>query len=249
MINPMNLLNKHILITGASSGIGRQCAIIVSQLGANVTIIARNEEKLKETLSKLDNLGCHEFYTADLNETEQIEELINKIILQRGAVDGFCHAAGIMQGRSLKASKPEFIQKIFNIHSFAFFELVRCLSQKKRLNGNASIVGISSAAVDNGALLQCGYAAAKASMNGFIKVAALELKEQKIRINNVAFANVDTPTWHDNFDDCGGNMDVLLQKQYLGLIDLDSAAYSIAFLLSEASKYITGSVLQVYAGL
>ena len=130
MVNPLDLTGKHIVITGASSGIGRQSAIQASRLGAHVTLIARSEEKLRETVGQMDQPALHACYAADLSETDQIEPLVQKIVSQRGAVDGFCHAAGMGEARPIRMIKPVFVERMLRIHTYAFIELVRCLSLK-----------------------------------------------------------------------------------------------------------------------
>lgn len=246
MINLMELSNKHIIITGASSGIGRACAIQASRLGAKVTIIARSEDKLMETINLMEGSSKHTYYVFDLNHIEEIEALIKKIVIEQGAVDGLCHAAGIANPRTLKFSNPQYVNKIFNIHIFAFVELVRALSLKHNLNDGASLVGISSVAAERGNTAQAVYGAAKGAMNSFVKPAARELAKRKIRINNVAYGIVNTKMYQD-FLETGGDEEVIKQ-QYLGLIDTETAANAVMFLLSGASKFTTGSIIPVYAG-
>lgn len=246
MIQPMELTKKNLLITGGSSGIGRQCAIQASRLGARVTLIARNEEKLRETVSLMERPEEHAYYPFDLARTEEIEPLIGRIAAQRGPFDGFCHAAGIATVRLLKMSKPAFVEKMFRIHAGAFIEITRCLSLKQNLRDGASLVGISSLAAQKGNVSQGAYAAAKASMNGFIEPAAKELAVRKIRVNTVAYAMVDTAMFEE-FLACGGD-EKIMQKQLLGTIDVESAANAVMFLLGDACPYITAAVLPVYAG-
>ena len=246
MVNPMDLSSKHILITGGSSGIGRASAIQASKLGAKVTLIARNENNLKETILMMDDIDKHAFYCADLNDVANIENLIKKIKEERGDIDGVCHAAGIADVRPLKLTKTKFLQKMLNIHVFAFVELVRCLLLNNAIKIGGSIVGISSYASNNGGVAQGAYSAAKAAIDGFIVPASKELASGKIRINNVAFAMVNTQMY-DDFLDSGGTVEST-ERQLLGIIDVESAANVITFLLSDATKHITGSVIPVYAG-
>lgn len=246
MHNPMSLDGKHILITGASSGIGRHCAIIVSRLGAKVTLLARRADKLCETISLMDSRQRHNMVVFDLENIDCISDLISEIALKHGPLDGFCHAAGLATVRPLKLSNNQFLDKIFRVNIYSFIELTRCLCLKKHLNNDASIVGISSVAAEHGEVAQCAYAASKAAMNGFLQPAAKELAQRGIRINTVSFAMVDTPMYQE-FLNLGGNPS-LVEKQCLGIIDVESAANAIAFLLSDACKYITGSVLPVHAG-
>ena len=246
MPNPMDLTGKHVLITGGSSGIGRECAVQASRLGARVTLIARREEALRETVSLMDCPGEQGAYAFDLSQTGRIEELVGRIVRERGPVDGLCHAAGIGTARDLKMTKPAFVEKMFRVHTFAFLELVRCLSLKGCCHEGASFVGISSVAAEKGNVSQCAYASAKAAMNGFVVPASQELAKRKIRINNVAYAMVDTDMYRE-FLDAGGDPKVM-SRQLLGVISVESAADAVMFLLSGASQFITGAVLPVYAG-
>lgn len=246
MINPMDLTGKHILITGGSSGIGRECAIQASRLGAKVTIIARNAENLKKTIELMDDPSIHAMYDFDLNKTEEIEELISRIVQERGAVDGFCHAAGIGTARMLKISKPKFTEKMFRIHIFAFIEIIRTLSLKENLNAGASLIGISSVAAHKGNIGQSVYSSVKASMEGIISSVAMELGIRKIRINTVSFAMVDTAMYKEFLEYSGDSS--LMEKQYLGVIDTKKAANAVVFLLGDACPYITASNIPVWAG-
>lgn len=245
MINPMDLSGKHILITGGSSGIGRQCAVQASRLGARVTLIARNEERLKETIERMDRPEEQACYPFDLNRTEGIENLVRTIIEERGSVDGFVHAAGIATSRMLKQTNPKFVEKMFRIHVYALIELVRCLSLKDHLHDGASLVTVSSCAAKVGNVSQGAYAAAKAGMEGFLNPVALELGHRGIRFNAVAYAFVMTDMTKE-FLDYGDHS--LLSAQYLGFIDVESAANAVVFLLSDACRYITATVLPVSGG-
>ena len=247
MNNLFDLNYKHLIITGGSSGIGRQCAIQASTLGANVSLIARNGAELEETMSLMDSSSKHAAYSADLSDVDSIDGLIRAIILERGPCDGLCHAAGTGDGRLARQSKPAYVQKMFALHTFAFIEIVRCLLQKRYLNDGASLVGVSSVAAERGNVSQGVYGAAKAAMNSFVKPASIELAKRSIRINTVAFAMVNTPMYQKWVEETGGNSD-LESRQALGLIDVESAANAIMFMLSDASSSITGITLPVYAG-
>lgn len=246
MINPMNLSGKHILVTGGSDGIGRECAVQASKLGAKVTIIARKEDKLIQTINLMESQQKHSYYSFDLSNINGIEELIKKIVAEQGPIDGLCHAAGYATPRPLKFSKQKYVYEMFTIHIFAFAEIVRVLSLKHNLNEGASLVGISSVAAERGNIAQSIYGAAKGAMNSFIKPVAKELGSRRIRINNVAYGIVDTNIYKE-FLETGGDKEVINQ-QYLGIIDTETAANAVMFLLSDASKFTTGIVLSVYAG-
>ena len=121
MINPMDLTGKHVVITGASAGIGRATAIQASKLGARISLIARNEERLKETLDMLDGEG-HRYFAFDLNNVDGIESLVKNVVLQGGALDGFVHCAGIGPNRPIKLTKPSFVEEVlYSVPDAALF--------------------------------------------------------------------------------------------------------------------------------
>ena len=243
----MDLTGKHIVITGASAGIGRAASIQASRLGARVSLIARNEEKLRETLSLMEGEG-HSAYPSDLSAIDQIDGLIASIAENGGAFDGLVHCAGLGNNRPLKLSKPDFVEQMTRINYFAFVELVRSASARKRTNDGASYLGISSTAAFQGGKTQGVYAASKGAINAAVHVFAKELAPRKIRVNAVAFGMVETDMYRKCFLDAGGNNDELLRGQYLGVIPVDYAAGAICFMLSDASKYMTGGTLKYDAG-
>ena len=100
--NPFSLEGRTIIITGASSGIGKQCAIDCSKMGAKIILIARNEERLKETLSLMNNRDNHAYYLADFTQLTNIADLIKEIVSANGKISGFIHAAGIELTKPLK---------------------------------------------------------------------------------------------------------------------------------------------------
>ena len=109
MYNPFSLSGKMIIITGASSGIGRQCAIDCSKMGARVALIARNEERLKETRGKMERPEEHFYYSLDLAQSDKIMELVENIVISHGRIDGFIHAAGIEKTLPVRFTKQCFV--------------------------------------------------------------------------------------------------------------------------------------------
>lgn len=246
MINPLDLTGKHIVVTGASSGIGRATCIQASKLGAKISLIARNEDKLNDTLSEMDGTG-HTIWKYDLNDVNGIENLIAQIAEHDGAFDGLVHCAGLGTNRPLKLTKPDFVSSMMNLHYFAFVELLRCASAKKRTNAGASYLGISSISAVRGDKTQGAYAAAKGAISSVVHPFAKELAEKGIRVNTVTFGMVETDMYK-GFREAGGNNEELLQNQFLGIIPVEYAANIICFMLSDMSKYMTGGTLYYDAG-
>lgn len=249
MINPMDLTGKKILVTGASSGIGRATAIQLSRLGANVIMVARNEKKLKETLDMLEGDG-HTLFSFDLKEIEGIEGLVKKIVSQSGAVNGLVHCAGIATMRPLSMTKIDFLHDMMLINFYAFVELVRCASKKKNYVEGASFIGMSSVGSQSGVKSKVAYCASKAAMDAATKCIAKELEPKKIRVNTVLGGFVKTDMHNEFIDKAGeGALDShVLGRQYMGMGEPSDIANAMAYLLSDASKFITGTGFVVDGG-
>jgi len=142
--NPFCLCNKNIIITGASSGIGRQCAISCSQMGANVILIARNQDRLRETYNRLE-AGNHLFYSQDITKYNDLESFISDSVSKVGKISGFVHAAGVERTLPFRMMKPEYYEDLFSINVIAGFEIARIISNKIYLDASgASFVFIAS---------------------------------------------------------------------------------------------------------
>lgn len=135
--NPFSLEGKTILITGASSGIGRQCAIDCSKMGAKVVAIARNQERLDETLSVLDGDGHHS-YSYDFSDTDGIAELVSTVVNDCGRIGGMVYAAGVEKTLPFKMLKSDDYSEIFKVNTISAFEMAKNVSNIKNFNKLAS---------------------------------------------------------------------------------------------------------------
>lgn len=252
MFNLVDLQRKHIVVTGASRGIGRETAILCSRLGAHITCVARNEEKLKETVAMLEGSG-HGYMQMDFEKIDEIEPAVKKLVDTYGAVDGLVYAAGIGGAYPINLLKPIHVEQLIRVDLLGFIEIVRCVSRKKRYNEGMRIVGISSTAAFQGDKVKTAYSAAKAGMNGAMRCMAVELAQKGIAVNSVAPGMVATDmykSWLSRNSD-GAESDAnkwLLAKQYLGIGEPKDVAAAVAFLLSPAARFITGVCLPVDGG-
>ena len=133
-IMPFSLNDKTIIVTGASSGIGRQCAISCSQLGAKIILMGRNTERLKETLSSLDDKNEHLIYSLDLLNYEKLEQVLNAIDSKSGNIDGIVNCAGVSATLPFRRVTPEKMDEFFQKNVTMAFNLCRLAMQKKLMS-------------------------------------------------------------------------------------------------------------------
>lgn len=244
-MNPFSLENKTILITGASSGIGAKTAEVVANLGATVILTARNEERLNGVLEKLPK-GEHQIILADLTDEEALKEIVNQI----PNIDGIVHSSGIVKHFPVKFIGQKQIREMFANNYEAPVILTSSLLKSKKVNKGASIVFMSSVACNfpnkGGAL----YSGAKAAINSYSKTLALEHAPQKIRSNVILAAMVKTPLFEEAEKTVTKELMDKHGEQYpLGFGEPEDVANTIAFLLSPASKWITGTGIVMDGGL
>ena len=241
---------RKILVAGASSGIGKQTAIRLSELGADVILLARREDKLQEVLQLLGR-GSHAYYTADLNELDSIGSLFKRIQEEQGKLDGMVYSAGISLSLPLNVFTPEKLHKIFTINFFAFVECVRQVCKKGRFQEGMRIVGVSSIASMKGDKSHLGYSATKAAMDSAVRCIAKEVAEKGICINTVAPGMTATEMQEKYLQKQGRdskNYQEILERQYLGIGKPRDIAETIVFLLSPSARFITGITLPVDGG-
>lgn len=242
--NPFSLKDKLVLVTGASSGIGRETAIVCSKMGAKIVITGRNEDRLALTLNELEGSG-HKAFAADLANSEQLEELVNEC----PQLDGVVHCAGIGDRTQLKMVREKDIDRVMTTNFNAPVLLQRLLLKKKKVNPSASIVFIASRAPFAPAIGNGLYAASKGAIIAYAKVLGLELASQMIRVNCVCPAMV----WTELIERDAASMGVDFHetekayplKRYGQPGDV---AKLVVYLLSDASSWMTGSCIDITGG-
>lgn len=243
----VNLKDKVILVAGATVGIGKATAIQLSQLGAKVVLLSSNEERLVE-VKKLLSGTDHTHFILDLNKVDEIEGKVKEIVLSCGPLDGLVYCVGVRSRRPLKMLSPKIMQEVLNINFVAFIEMVRALTKRKRFNPGLSVVGVSSISSTRGGAGVTAYASSKAAMESAVRCLAKELANKDIRINTVVPAQIDSPAYQSLMTMNSEEEDPTLNRQYLGLGKPDDVANAIIFLLSHASRFITGSSLPLDGG-
>ena len=247
--NPFSLKNKNILITGASSGIGMQCAIDCSKMGANVILIGRNEERLLNAYNSLEK-GNHLYYIQDIKEYDKIESIIADSTSKIGKISGFIHSAGVELTLPLANMKHGNYEELFAINVISGFEFARIISKNKFFNTEgASFIFIASIMGLLGQTGKIGYCSSKGALSNGIKAMALELSMKKIRVNSINPAVVKTSMSEFLFKNLPEESEkIITEKHPLGLGETTDIANACIFLLSDASKWITGTNMIVDGG-
>ena len=246
MYNPFSLLGKRILVTGASSGIGRATAIECSKMGANVILTARNEERLNETLQQMDNIQLHQIIVADLSNMDDIKTLVDSI---GNPLDGIVLCAGFTIVKPFRFVSENNIDSIINVNFKASAILLQMLLKRKGINKKASIVFISSVSgVWVSTMGNTLYSASKGAVNGLIKGLALEMATKAIRVNSVNPGMVNTPFFKDDVIS-KEELQEDIKRYPLGRYgNPKEIAYAVIYLLSDASAWVTGTNLKIDGG-
>lgn len=244
----MNLQNKHILITGASDGIGKETAIQAAKSGARLTLISRRKNELEQLIIELKKINnqSHIYFEFDLNNFDGYKTLVNKI----DHIDGIVHSAGIVSPFPIKYIRKKHIDRVFNINTYAPIILNAELLSENKLKDNSSVVFISSISTQHPYLGGAIYSSSKAAIEAYSKNLALELSEKKIRSNVVSPALVKTNIFNQTVENYSEEQIISYQNKYpFGFGEPIDVAKSILFFLSDESKWITGQNLILDGGL
>jgi NAD(P)-dependent dehydrogenase (short-subunit alcohol dehydrogenase family) len=245
----LTLKGKNILVTGASSGIGSRCAIVCSELGANVIILGRDAVRLQKTFELLSK-GNHLQFRQDVIEFDTLESVVSRSVNTLGPIHGFIHSAGVEMTIPLQGMNADKYQQLFSVNTVSAFELARIISKKKYFNPlGASFVFISSVMGHLGASGKVGYCSSKAALISGSKAMAIELASKKIRVNCILPGMVETEMFKNIMTELPvESLNEIYKKHLLGLGSTDDIANICAFLLSDLSKWITGSDLTIDGG-
>ena len=241
--NPFSLEGKTILVTGASSGIGRGIAVACSKMGARVVLVGRSVERLQETLGLMEG-AVHETCLCDLNDREAVDKLVESL----PELNGVVHCAGIGQSVLCRQLTEKALDKVMDINFKAPVLLQTALLKKKKMLAGASIVFIASIAswspcVGNGA-----YSASKGAIISYSNCLSLELAPRHIRVNCISPAMV----WTDFALKSGLSEQMLKEDEQKYPLQRygtpEDIAHLAVYMLSDASGWMTGSNVKISGG-
>ena len=247
-MNPIDLTGHCVLVTGASSGIGKATAKLLAELGCKVVLVARNEERLQATLAEMSGHG-HLIRQFDLLDVGRIEDLLREVVAAVGSLAGLAHCAGLHRTMPIRFEKPSVDDPLWRINYFAAVALVTAFRKPRIHSEHSSVVLVSSVMGLVGQPGVSAYCASKGALQAFCRAAALELAREKVRVNCIAPGfvramlsferqNALTSEQLKDIEDC----------HPLGLGRPEDVANAIAFLLAGTGRWITGTTLVVDGG-
>ena len=243
MSTPFHLTNKTILVTGASSGIGKQVAISCSTMGAKVCITGRDKGRLNDTFNLLQGNG-HWQGTCNLASEEERNTFIESL----PAIDGLVHCAGIAMPAPVKFIEPKHLAQVMNINFESVVLMVSRLLKTKKLNKDSSLVFLSSIGAQFPYIGGTLYNASKAAIEAYSRNIALEMYRSGIRSNCIVPAMIDTPMYEETIKSMNLTKEAYEARYPFGIGKPEDVANAAIFLLSPASRWITGTNLSLDGG-
>jgi NAD(P)-dependent dehydrogenase (short-subunit alcohol dehydrogenase family) len=248
--NPFGLKGRVIIITGASSGIGRQCAISCSQAGAIVILFGRDQARLNDTLAVMENSQPHEAFAFDLCEYVMAGNIVNDISNRIGRISGLVNCAGISTTLPINTSSADKMDYFFKINVLGALSLTKqVVSSFNFSKDGGSVVFMSSVMGVVGAKGKTIYSMTKGALVAASKSLAVELASRNIRVNSVSPGVVESPMSQSAvYSRNQEALDFVTNQHPLGLGKPEDVANACIFLLSDAGRWITGTNLIVDGG-
>jgi NAD(P)-dependent dehydrogenase (short-subunit alcohol dehydrogenase family) len=241
---------RWIVVSGASSGIGRAVAVDLAKRGARVVLMGRRAEELEATSKLCGGSSRAEIVAIDLSHTDEIALAVAAVVKKIGRVYGFCHSAGVVQTLPLSAMTSERLRSMMDVNFLAGLELARAITRRDSMDtAGGSLLWIASVYAHVGAPGQVGYCATKGAITAAIRSMALELAPRKIRVNSLSPGFVRTP-----MTDASGSR--MSEEQWARIVDMhplgtgapEDVARAAAFMLHPSNTWVTGADLIIDGG-
>lgn len=244
----MDFSGKCVLVTGASAGIGRACAVLLAKLGATVILNGRNHTALEQTASSLEGHG-HVCAPFDMADTDKLSGWIKSLVTEHGYIDGFVHCAGIQVTKPIRVFDQAFFDETMHINLASAMAIAKGFRLKRDRSKQGAIVFVSSIAGLIGQTGNTVYGASKAGLMSLTRGLSMELLRDNIRVNCVAPALVETEMAQRTQESMtDAQYQHMLNQHPMGLGQPEDVANAVAFLLSDAAKWINAVTLPVEGG-
>lgn len=245
-----DLKGKTIVVSGASSGIGKACAIQAAELGARMILLGRDEIRLQETAAQLSGVE-HCSIAHDITDYQGLnDQLIAVLDSESLQVHGFVHAAGIDQIMPFSLTKAQAFREMYEVNVIAGLELIKVLSKKKYMPENgASYLFISSVMGQLGDFGRASYCASKSAITSAVKALSLEFASKSARVNAILPGCIDTPMLQRSFAKMTvAEIESIKAAHPLGLGETEDVSALVCYLLSDYARWITGSNIIIDGG-
>lgn len=240
---------KKVLVSGASSGLGRATCIELSRRGAGLILLGRNEAQLRITATQVQTDDVH-LLKIDLTAFSEIYGHIKAISEAHGRIYGLCHSAGVVETRPMNAIRIESLRRMLDVNYLAGIELARAVCRRDVMTEDGgSILFISSVYSHAGAAGQTGYCGSKGALNAAARAMAIELARRKIRVNTLSPGLVQTTMTEEAFSRLSAEQRQRIEEAHpLGIGTPEDVARAAAFMLAPQNRWITGADLVLDGG-
>jgi 3-oxoacyl-[acyl-carrier protein] reductase len=244
----LGLKGKVALVTGAAQGIGKAIALLLARNGADIVVSDINLEKAEETTKEIQAIGRKAMaIKVDVANSRDVEQMVQTVLEHFGQVDILINNAGITRDKLILRMTEEDWDTVLNINLKGTFNCTKTVVKHMSKQRSGKIVNIASVVGEMGNAGQANYSASKAGVIGFTKTIAREFAQRGVNVNAIAPGYIETPMTEALPEKIKEELRRMIPMERLGRPE--DVAEAVLFLVSEASSYITGQVLNVNGGI